>query len=1225
MDTDGRTYLHDAFISYSRKNRDFAARLKKALEDYTPPKDLKVPQRHLDVFRDETDFTGVEYHRSVETHLHTSRKLLVICSPDARKSQFVNDEIRRFAAANDPDNIVPVLVAGVPNNEARPEQEADQAFPDALCEVLEMPLAVNYLSFDSRRDRPNKGPFDGPWYTILANLYGLSRSVIEQRDRRRQARQRRIRRGIVTGVIAALLAALAVTLVSRQDAVKQRVIAQQEQRDAEKAQKEAEAAAEAERKAKVAEEEQRQRADERSKVALSRQLAAEAATERRENRLDFALLLSLEAQRVGVDTLEARSSLLSALEYNPRIVTSLHNDGAVSGISFSPDGRTLAAASGTTITLWDTAAYRRRGRPLLGHGDAVFSVGFSRDGRYLVSGSRFDKNLLIWDVATARPVGAPLRGHDGAVQSVAFSPDGTTFATGGGDGKILVWDVASRQPRGQPLVGHTLNVTSLAFSPDGRRIVSGSWDRTVLLWDAASGQRLRQIGERSSGQVESVAVSPDGRLIASGGGASDVTLWDASTGERVGLPLRGHTNSVKSVAFSPDGKILASAAEDHTVMLWDVASRNSLEAPLTGHTSGVEAVAFNPDGTLLTSGDSDGTIIVWNIERSHRMGRVLVNPAGRVNVIAFSPDGKRLASSDCEKTDKPSYCTGQVRLWDLMSGRQIGTPGSTHHGPILSLTFSQAGRVVMSGSCAKVNGGFCNGIEVRSWDPARRGTGSTVTVDTPWYQLEALAFAPGHHNIVAGGCRGGPGSCDVGEVLFWNFTNRRPPDDPIGALKGLPSDLVFTPDGRLLAMCSLEDVVLWDVEASKPIGPPFTGRKVAFSADGQLIAVFDHRARTVVLRDAATGQPRGQPLTGLPDVVSGLVFSPDGRILASVGSNVQGPDAGAITLWDVATRQPIGEALRGHSHFVRSLAFSPDGLTLASSGDDAKVVLWDMNAASWRTQACRIANRNLTLPEWQKHLGDAPYRATCPDMPVDLQGLIAAGRQLASDGDTTGAARLFRRVRELDSSSRLDPEIEARNVRVLALVERGEYVARSGDVMRAVDLFAAALRLDPQLALNPTTKAGALAAPGVIAQGQRLVKRGDVKDAIAAFARASELDPKMKVPAQACDDLCRFGSVWGHAREVVTFCTTAVALEPRTIPFRESRGLARALTGDAKGAIEDFDAFIAWGSGRLRQRIGLDERQRLEADIAERTWWIGELRDGRNPLTRQVLEKFRKP
>lgn len=83
-------HAHDAFISYSRKNRDFAARLEKALESYVPPKDLSVPQRHLDICRDETDFTGVEYNHAVDTHLQDSAKLIVICSPDCAPISIVS-------------------------------------------------------------------------------------------------------------------------------------------------------------------------------------------------------------------------------------------------------------------------------------------------------------------------------------------------------------------------------------------------------------------------------------------------------------------------------------------------------------------------------------------------------------------------------------------------------------------------------------------------------------------------------------------------------------------------------------------------------------------------------------------------------------------------------------------------------------------------------------------------------------------------------------------------------------------------------------------------------------------------------------------------------------------------------------------------------------------------------------------------------------------------------
>jgi WD40 repeat protein len=189
--------MHDAFISYSRKDKVFAACLHKALGNYTPPRDLPLPQRRLDVFRDEDDFTGTEYFQSVERHLKDSSKLIVLCSPAARASQFVNDEIERFALARGADHIIPLLVAGLPNNEATSEQSALMAFPDALCAHLKMPLATDYRGFDPGRPRVDRGAYESSWYMTLANLYDIPRAQIEERDRKRRIYWQRIIGGAV--------------------------------------------------------------------------------------------------------------------------------------------------------------------------------------------------------------------------------------------------------------------------------------------------------------------------------------------------------------------------------------------------------------------------------------------------------------------------------------------------------------------------------------------------------------------------------------------------------------------------------------------------------------------------------------------------------------------------------------------------------------------------------------------------------------------------------------------------------------------------------------------------------------------------------------------------------------------------------------------------------------------------------------------------------------------
>ena len=197
-------HAYDAFISYSRKDEAFASAFEKALEAYTPPKDLKVPQRPLDIFRDKEDFTGNDYVQSLEKYLHCSSKLIVLCSPSARQSPFVNDEIRRFAKAKGSKHIIPLLIAGLPNNEAMPDQEHEKAFPEALLESMAMPLAAEYRGFGAWNDSINKGAFEGPWHTTLANLYGVSRRGIEQREtKRRTARSLQIFMAILLTLVVA--------------------------------------------------------------------------------------------------------------------------------------------------------------------------------------------------------------------------------------------------------------------------------------------------------------------------------------------------------------------------------------------------------------------------------------------------------------------------------------------------------------------------------------------------------------------------------------------------------------------------------------------------------------------------------------------------------------------------------------------------------------------------------------------------------------------------------------------------------------------------------------------------------------------------------------------------------------------------------------------------------------------------------------------------------------
>ncbi|MEQ8972673.1 MAG: hypothetical protein RIE73_20030 [Coleofasciculus sp. C1-SOL-03] len=139
-----------------------------------------------------------------------------------------------------------------------------------------------------------------------------------------------------------------------------------------------------------------------------------------------------------------------------------------------------------------------------------------------------------------------------------------------------------------------------------------------------------------------------------------------------------------------------------------------------------------------------------------------------------------------------------------------------------------------------------------------------------------------------------------------------------------------------------------------------------------------------------------------------------------------------------------------------------------------------------------------------------------------------------------------------------------------------------------------------------------LAAEGWINKGKKQVREGEVKEALTAYDKAQKIDPPTwKISAESWNTLCRDGSLHKEAAAVMDACEKAVALAPENGGFRDSRGIARALTGDNNGAIEDFQAFIEWA-----------DSERDEEEIKQRQGWIDALKAEKNPFTEEEIDKL---
>jgi WD40 repeat protein len=940
--------MYDAFISYSRKDKPFVQKLFETLEanDY----DAWVDWGNIPLTAD--------WRQEIREGVERANAVIFVLSPDFLASKECRVELE--IAESYSKRLIPVVYRDVDPNEtppslaalnwifARQTDDFDNAFQSlatALGTDLEWVkthtrLLVKAIEWDNEKRNPS--------YLLRGVDLREAEQAVAQSDKNPSptplqkqyilaSRQRAIRRQrfiliqmAVGFVISLALAILAYTLYL-----------------------------EAQRQTELAER--------KAQIALSRQLAAQSVAYSNDE-LDLALLLNLEAGRIA-QTVEGSNevNLLAGLSYSPILTKFLHgHTDLVTRIVFSPDGQTLASSSrDKTIILWDLRSGQPIGSPLTGHTDWIYSLAFSPDGQTLASGGH-DNTIRLWDVATGKQLGEPLAGHTDQIWNLAFSPDGQTLASAGADKTIRLWDIsttldtgiATGRPIGDPLVGHRDTPRALQFSPDGKTLFSGSADNMAFAWDAATG---RMLGSPVAGNLEGLwwhlAFSPDGQTLASAGDDNRVVLWDASTGNQIGDPFIRHTAAVYNVVFSPNGKTLASAGDDKSVILWDTERGKPLGPPLTGHSGWISALAFSPDGQTLASGAADRTIILWDVGAE----QFLTRHSNWVYSVAFSPDGQTLASGSYDRS---------VMFWDVAARQsaEFEAPADeqyfAHNGPVRTVAYSPNGQLLATGGEDKV---------VRLWNAAtRQPAGEPLTGHKT--KIKSVAFSPDGQTLASG-------SLD-GEIILWNVTTRQ-------KLAQLPArhtneltSVAFHPDGRLLASASDDGtIIVWDVATRQPLGEPLAGHRdwvnsIAFSSDGDILA-SGSADTTLILWDVATRRPLGDPLKGHTNKIWSIAFSPDGKLLAS------GSEDNTIILWDVASRSPIGPPLTGHINLVRGLAFSPDGKTLASASADNTVILWNVELEDWPIRACRIANRNLTLKEWDTFIGpDHPYHLTCPNLPA---------------------------------------------------------------------------------------------------------------------------------------------------------------------------------------------------------------------------------------------------
>ncbi len=221
-----------AFISYSHRDRDAAQWLHRAIETYRPPPGV-VPRSDLSglrpIFLDRAELpTSADLAASVREALSASRFLIVVCSPAAAQSPWVNEEIRYFKSLGREEHVLALVVAGEP---ARAAGDPDDCLPPALRYRIGQDGAITQTAGAEPLAADIRPGADERRTALLKIVAGMLHVPLDTLVRRDSARRQRRLLQFAAAALAGCLAFAVISVVavqSRNDAVRQRRLAVQQ-------------------------------------------------------------------------------------------------------------------------------------------------------------------------------------------------------------------------------------------------------------------------------------------------------------------------------------------------------------------------------------------------------------------------------------------------------------------------------------------------------------------------------------------------------------------------------------------------------------------------------------------------------------------------------------------------------------------------------------------------------------------------------------------------------------------------------------------------------------------------------------------------------------------------------------------------------------------------------------------------------------------------------------
>ena len=953
-----------AFLSYSHQDAKVCEWLHSSLENFRVPKRLigrdsregKIEERLFPVFRDRDEIPGSsELGKNLTEALAQSRYLIVICSPAAARSRWVNEEIRQFKMMGGEGRILALITDGEPNAADKPNSGLLECFPEALKYRVDASgnltgQRVEPIAADIRRGRETRSI---ALLRLIAGVLGVPFDELRQRDRERARRSLTIR--TVVGVVLVAMLATGLFWRYRQDRM--------------------------------------ERLEELGREALMQSQPTRAA------------VYLAETYRMGNDSRDVRIMLDQAMR-SVDMLTSVHADDpeGYSNAMFSDDGTRLIASSKTgNVTVWradngqrllrlkaDTGSGRRAqflpgGREIaLLYQDGRIEIIDARSGTRLREASVpagftpspvpahpfigvFKKlgtagqadRILVYDLQklqARREIDQPC-----FVNWKPVSPDGQNYfciATGDTTG-VFIYPINSAEPATQILPG--VPVSRIELSEDGRHVVATTGNGALTVVALLTRKTVLTASDPAGG-TPILKISNDGQFVAAAGETGTILVWSLASGQ-LHAAIGAHTSRIKSVYFLGDGNRLASLGFDDTLKIWNLQNSTLVSVAEPRHGYLVRS-NISPDGAkMVTYAESLGDLSAENIAPTLKVWDLL-----SAGPLASLGNARSVSDSELNATKTRAIFHGQPTstVWDVRSGKKLfessertqlrmvvnaeGSRIATDSGVTNLDTgkkeFAFTGQTRILKATWSIDGKFVASVSgdlIKIWDVEKGAATATIARDSQ--PIEVALSANGKRLAVIS---------TRGTILFDTLTGGKVAESN-GSYDEIQS-VEASLDGALFRFRTIYAVIEVDANTAKTIRRQDNiSRFSGLSACKQRVRLDSRADNTIAVTDLTGRKPTA--------VLSGHTAYDDHIDCdGEMQFYLTGGTTGAAILWNAETQKPILRFV-GHARNIGAVGFLAEPGRLVTTGADGTFLKWDYEqetrnpAIIARRIACRVPLR----------------------------------------------------------------------------------------------------------------------------------------------------------------------------------------------------------------------------------------------------------------------------